>query len=169
MNTKGAPFISSPPDEIVKENMAILLLRLSPTILRKCGPHPFLTSQTDAWQFEPPETPGSYVVTYRLRSLSLFQGMAISALVNKLGLTRRENVIVLYLAQNNIINDTCAKYRTITFFLIVRPLFPCFLHHFSLQILCTTDFFIENVFSYLYVLAQRCPGCGQHRKALSEF
>eukprot|EP00731_Ephydatia_muelleri_P000854 Em0001g854a len=49
----------------------------------KCGPHPFLTSQTDAWRFEPPETPGSYgyVVTYRLRSLSLFQGMASPALV----------------------------------------------------------------------------------------
>ncbi|KAL5484020.1 hypothetical protein EMCRGX_G020447 [Ephydatia muelleri] len=57
MNTKGVPFISSPPDEIVKENTAISPL-----------------SQIDAWRFEPPETPGSYVVTYRLRSLSLFQG-----------------------------------------------------------------------------------------------
>ncbi|KAL5515768.1 hypothetical protein EMCRGX_G000985 [Ephydatia muelleri] len=66
MNTKGVPFISSPPNEIVKENTTISPL-----------------SQTDAWRFEPPETPGSYgyVVTYRLRSLSLFQGMASPALV----------------------------------------------------------------------------------------
>eukprot|EP00731_Ephydatia_muelleri_P016094 Em0009g518a len=32
MNTKGAPFISSPPDGIVTENGAISPLRLSPTI-----------------------------------------------------------------------------------------------------------------------------------------
>ncbi|KAL5487335.1 hypothetical protein EMCRGX_G019924 [Ephydatia muelleri] len=38
--------------------------------------------QTDAWRFEPPETPGSYgyVVTYRLRSLSLFQDRLSSSL-----------------------------------------------------------------------------------------
>ena len=44
----------------------------------------------------------------------------------------------------------CAKYRTIPFSLIIRPLFPSFLHHHCLQILYATNFLIENVF-YLLV------------------
>ena len=44
---------------------------------------------------------------------------------------------------------SCAKYRTCTFSLIVRPLFPCFLHHYCLQVLYATNFLKENGFSYL--------------------
>ena len=53
---------------------------------------------------------------------------------------------------NNVLSyNVCwAKYRTISFFLIIQPLFPCFLHHYCLQILYTTNFLIENVFIYLY-------------------
>ena len=39
----------------------------------------------------------------------------------------------------------CAKYRTTTFSSIVRPLFPCFLYHCSLQILYTTNVLFECV------------------------
>ena len=46
----------------------------------------------------------------------------------------------------------CAKYRTILFFLIIQPLFLCFLHHYCLQILYTTTFLIKNVFIYLSTL-----------------
>ena len=81
MNTKGAPFISSPPDEIVKENMAISPFRLPPTILLEVWPASFPHQPDRCLAIWAPETPGSYVVTYRLRSLSLFQGMASSALM----------------------------------------------------------------------------------------
>ena len=47
---------------------------------------------------------------------------------------------------NSITSYTCAKYRNITFSLIVIPLFPCFLHHYRLQILYTTIFLIERMF-----------------------
>ena len=40
---------------------------------------------------------------------------------------------------------------TITFSLIDRPS-PCFLHHYCLQILYTTNFLIENVFNYLLTI-----------------
>ena len=35
---------------------------------------------------------------------------------------------------------------TISFFLIIQPLFPCFLHHYCLQIIYTTNFLKENVY-----------------------
>ena len=60
---------------------------------------------------------------------------------------------------------SCAKYRAITFSLIVRPLFTCFLHHYSLQILYTTKFhfLIENV------LKDEIPPSGFNRsRAIAE-
>ena len=46
--------------------------------------------------------------------------------------------------------NKCAKYRTIAFSFLKRPLFPCFVHHYCLQILYSTKFLIENVLSYLF-------------------
>ena len=68
------------------------------------------------------------------------------------GGVERNNVIVLYLA-HFYMHVICVlnKYRTITFSLIIRPLFPSFLHHHCLQILYATNFLIENVFIYLSI------------------
>ena len=46
-------------------------------------------------------------------------------------------------------NAIVATYRTISLSLIIRPLFPSLSYHLSLQILCTTNFLIENIFIYL--------------------
>ena len=48
--------------------------------------------------------------------------------------------------------NQCANHRTITFPLIVRPMFPCFLHHYCLPILYITNFLIENVLLALWIL-----------------
>ena len=60
----------------------------------------------------------------------------------KKGLIITKNEIVLYLA-HWMLHCSCAKYRTISFFLISRP--PL-LHHHCLQILYTTNFLVANVF-----------------------
>ena len=44
----------------------------------------------------------------------------------------------------------CAKYRTITFSLQIRPCFLAFYTTNCLQILYPTNFLIENVFIYLF-------------------
>ena len=65
MNTKGAPFISSPPDGIVKVGKWGYLS--FEVITNNLAGNPFLTSQTDAWRFEPPRelemVPVLYVVS----------------------------------------------------------------------------------------------------------
>eukprot|EP00731_Ephydatia_muelleri_P018229 Em0011g269a len=87
MNTKGAPFISSPPDGIVTENGAISPLRLSPTIwleMWRILSSPARQMPDDLSHLKHQElelVPLLYVVTYRLRSISLFQGMASPALM----------------------------------------------------------------------------------------
>ena len=46
----------------------------------------------------------------------------------------------------------CAKYRTITFPLLIKPLFPSFLHQYCLiPILYATNFPIENVFITCFI------------------
>ena len=59
------------------------------------------------------------------------------------------NMQVLYLKHKQHMPYNCAKYRTIAFSLLIRPLLPCLLHHCCLEILYATNFLIENVFSYL--------------------
>ena len=54
----------------------------------------------------------------------------------------RKDEIILYLAQHTL-------YRTISFFLIIQPLFPYFSFTPLLPIY-TTNFLIENVFIYLF-------------------
>ena len=44
----------------------------------------------------------------------------------------------------------CAKCRTTTFSLLIRPCFLAFYTTNCLQILYTTNFLVENVFSYLF-------------------
>ena len=61
-------------------------------------------------------------------------------------LTIRENVIVLYLAYEY----TCAK------LFIVRPLFPCFLHHYWLQILYTIIYLLNSI-SIWDSFRENCP------------
>ena len=78
----------------------------------------------------------------------------------------RKNEIVLYLARHILpvgqyLVHACAKYRTISFFLIIQPLFPYFLHYYCLQILYTTNFLIENVFIYLFHCFLFIIGCFQ--------
>ena len=42
----------------------------------------------------------------------------------------RENVMILYLAHivDGVMYCLCAKYRSITFFLMIKPLFPSFFY-----------------------------------------
>ena len=55
------------------------------------------------------------------------------------------------ISPTNIMSYKWAKYRTITFSLIIRPLFPSFLHHHCLQILYATNILIENVFITCFI------------------
>ena len=85
MNTEGAPFISSPPDEIVKENGTISPLRLSPTIWLETrhtisSPARHMLDDFSRLKHQGVRI-GTFVVTYHLRSVSLFQGMASPALM----------------------------------------------------------------------------------------
>ena len=58
-----------------------------------------------------------------------------------------------HIVKLDIVCCSCAKYRAIPFSLIIRSLFPSFLHHHYLQILYATNFLIENVF---YLLVKWC-------------